>query len=384
MRLISALLLAAVAAPAFAADNTPPEGFVALFNGKDLTGWKGHIDMNERKKSAEEQAKIQEQRDKIVAASWKVVDGVIVHTPSTNEKGQKVGASLQTVKDYGDIELLIDWKIEKAGDSGLYLRGNPQVQIWDSENLSPSLKADANTGSGGLWNNPAGSPGKTPLKKADKPVGEWNTFFIRMVGEKATVYLNGELVTDDVTLENYWDRKQPIFPKEQIELQNHGNTLWFKNVYVRELTGPKAAAKADPAALAAALDDARPAVRAAAAAAVGKLGRAGQPAVPALVKAATDPEPAVRAAAVRALADTRSPDALEPIVNGLDDEDEAVRRSAKAAFEARMYLLLNDYQPGASPDQRRPAVARARQFIGYPTTRERLAAWEQKLIERGQ
>jgi len=240
MRKLCCFLLL-VAAPVMAADNTPPEGFVALFNGKDLSGWKGHIDMNERKKPAEEQAKIQATRDAIVAASWKVVDGVIVHTPSVNEKGQKVGASLQTVKDYGDMELLIDWKIEKAGDSGLYLRGSPQVQIWDSENLPASLKADANTGSGGLWNNPVPkeatpqSVGKVPLKKADKSVGEWNTFKIKVVGDKVTIHLNDVLVVDNAPLNNYWEKGKPLPATGPFELQYHGDKLWFKNIYVKEL-----------------------------------------------------------------------------------------------------------------------------------------------------
>jgi hypothetical protein len=56
-----------------------------------------------------------------------------------------------------------------------------------------------------------------------------------MVGEKVSVWLNGEQVVDNVVLENYWDRKQPIFATGQIELQNHGNTLWFKNIYIREI-----------------------------------------------------------------------------------------------------------------------------------------------------
>ena len=72
---------------------------------------------------------------------------------------------------------------------------------------------------------------------ADKPVGQWNSFRIKMVGEKVWVWLNGELVVDNVTMENYWDRKQPIFPAGQIELQNHGNTLCFRNIYIREITG---------------------------------------------------------------------------------------------------------------------------------------------------
>ena len=66
-------------------------------------------------------------------------------------------------------------------------------------------------------------------------MGEWNTFFIRMVGEKVSIKLNDVLVVDDVVMENYWDRKKTIYPRGQIELQNHGNTLWFRNIYIREL-----------------------------------------------------------------------------------------------------------------------------------------------------
>ena len=56
-----------------------------------------------------------------------------------------------------------------------------------------------------------------------------------MVGDKVSVWLNDTLVVDNVVLENYWDRGQPIYPRGQIELQNHGNTLYFKNIYVKEL-----------------------------------------------------------------------------------------------------------------------------------------------------
>jgi hypothetical protein len=73
------------------------------------------------------------------------------------------------------------------------------------------------------------------LKVADNPVGEWNTFRIRMIGENVTVYLNGELVTDNVTLENYWDRSMPLFEKEAVELQAHGTDLAFRDIYVREI-----------------------------------------------------------------------------------------------------------------------------------------------------
>jgi 3-keto-disaccharide hydrolase len=213
----------AMAGAVGAADNTPPEGFTALFNGKDLTGWKGLLASpldNPAKRAAakpEELAEAQEKADADMMEHWKAVDGVIVFDGK--------GRSLATAKDYGDFELYVDWKIEPKGDSGIYLRGTPQVQIWDV--------ALQNIGSGGLYNNQK-NPSK-PLTTADKPVGEWNTFKIKMVGEKVTVHLNDVLVVDDVVLENYWERDKPIYPTGQIELQNHGNTLYFKNIYIKEL-----------------------------------------------------------------------------------------------------------------------------------------------------
>ena len=139
------------------------------------------------------------------------------------------GGSLCTAKDYGDFELLVDWKILPKGDSGIYLRGSPQVQIWDPQVSAP----EKGIGSGALFNNKK-HPSR-PLVGADNPVGQWNTFRIRMVGDKVSVWLNDKLVVDDVAMENYWERDEPIYPTGQIELQNHGNTLYFKNIYLKEL-----------------------------------------------------------------------------------------------------------------------------------------------------
>jgi hypothetical protein len=212
------------AGAARAEDNVPPEGFTALFNGKDLTGWKGLLagpndnPILRAKLSEEQLAKAQKEADDDMRAHWKVADGALVFDGK--------GRSLCTAKDYGDFEMMVDWKILPKGDSGIYLRGSPQVQIWDNP-----------LGSGGLYNN-AKNP-SNPTKVADKPVKEWNSFRIKMVGEKVSVWLNGELAVDNVVMENYWDRKQPIFPTGQIELQNHGNTLWFKNVYIKDLSEKK-------------------------------------------------------------------------------------------------------------------------------------------------
>ena len=197
-------------------DNTPPAGFQALFNGQNLSGWKGLVaDPPKRAKmTATELATAQQATTAKALEHWKVIDGVITYDGKAD--------SLCTVEDFADFEMLIDWKIQPQGDSGLYLRGSPQIQIWDNED-----------GSGGLYNN-AKNPNK-PTRKADKPVGEWNTFRILMVGDKVTVFLNNELVVHNVTMENYWERDKPIYPSGQIELQHHGAPLYFKNIYIRNI-----------------------------------------------------------------------------------------------------------------------------------------------------
>jgi len=123
----------------------------------------------------------------------------------------------------------VDWRITKNGDSGIYLRGSPQVQIWDTSRID----AGAQVGSGGLYNNQK-NPSK-PLKLADNAIGDWNTFYIKMIGERVTVCLNGILVVDNVIMENYWDRSIPIFPTGAIELQAHGTDLGFRDIYVHEI-----------------------------------------------------------------------------------------------------------------------------------------------------
>ena len=212
------------------ATNTPPKGFTALFNGKDLTGWQGLIPILERQKLAADPKAYAEAVKKAnakVLSHWKVQpNGVLYYDGKSN--------SLQTVKDYGDIELYLDWKIAPKGDSGLYLRGQPQVQIWDSENTPGARGLDKNSGSGGLWNNPE-KYGKRPLVNADKPVGEWNTFHIVMKGDKVTVKLNGKLVVDAQPLMNYFAPKSPLPKAGPIELQHHGDPLWFRNIYIKEL-----------------------------------------------------------------------------------------------------------------------------------------------------
>ena len=214
----------------FLSENANEGGFVSIFNGRNLEGWKGLVENPVRRAamSAKELAAAQVKADKEAANDWKVVDGVILFDGAGYN-------NLSTEKQYGDFEMLIDWKLYPGPepDAGIYLRGTPQVQIWDTARVD----VGAQVGSGGLYNNTK-NPGK-PLKVADQKVGEWNTFRIRMVGERVSVWLNDELVTDNVILENYWDRSSPIFPTEQIELQAHGSRVAYRDIYIKEIPRPE-------------------------------------------------------------------------------------------------------------------------------------------------
>ena len=208
-----------------------PKGFVAYFDGdeSDLPEfWKG-VTTEEKfdnpvvrqAATSEKRAEMQKIADKGRDEHWHVRNGNLYFD------GYRGGYSLATKVDYEDFEMWADWRIMSiTGDSGLYLRGSPQVQIWDAHN-------QWNIGSGGLYNNQK-NPSKA-LKIADKLVGDWNRFHVIMRGDKVMVWLNGELVVDNVTLENYWDRKRPIFFKEQIELQCHGDPTEWRNIFIRAL-----------------------------------------------------------------------------------------------------------------------------------------------------
>ena len=198
-------------------------GFVSLFNGADLTGWKALVGnpATRAKMSASALQAAEDSANEKTKGDWIAKDGLLIFTGHGN--------NLATTKKYGNIEMYVDWKITPKGDAGIYLRGTPQVQIWDTSRR----KVGAQVGSGGLYNNQKQE--SKPLTVADNKVGDWNRFHIVMKGDTVTVYLNGVLVTDHVPLENYWDRSMPLFPREQIELQAHGTQVAYRNIYVREL-----------------------------------------------------------------------------------------------------------------------------------------------------
>lgn len=277
MKLSSLLVLfLSVVSIGLAEQNVPPPGFTPLFNGKDMSGWYGWgtRDPNEfwsmtpeqqadyKKKSIEgglTDAKGKPAEDHL-KAHWKVEDGELVNDGK--------GLYATTDKDYGDFELWVDYKMLPLGDSGIYLRGIPQVQIWDfTEKDEKAVQLGKPFGSGGLWNN-KNPEGKNPLKLMDKPIGEWNRFYVKMIGERAIVKLNGEVVVNNAVLENFFANRKagylaygkkddktkdkpteklpngrmpdPAFARGPIQLQTHGSEIRWRNVFIREIPAEEA------------------------------------------------------------------------------------------------------------------------------------------------
>ena len=231
------ILFAGLAGALTAAE--PPRGFMSLFNGKDLKGWHGNnphvtartLSRSKDKTLTEEKVVADQQVD--FEKHWSVDKGELVndgHGPYAN-----------TDRDFGDVEFLIDYKTVAKADSGIYLRGTPQVQIWDTtqEGGKWGFPRHAEKGSGGLHNNGTNSPGKWPSIHADKPFGQWNQFRITQIGSRTTVIFNGQKVVDNAIMENYWDKSRltPLPASGPIMLQTHGGEIRWRNIYARKI-GP--------------------------------------------------------------------------------------------------------------------------------------------------
>lgn len=171
----------------------PPPGFVALFNGKDLTGWQN--------------------ADKL-AEHWKADQGLLVNDGK--------GPDAFTAQSYQNFELWLDWKIPERGDSGVFLPGGQQVQIWAKK-----------PGSGGfIFDHKYAVEPKT---SADKPLNQWNTYFIRLVDGKVTVKLNDQLVMDQVEVEKGFvpAKRGAIQGPLGLQRSPHATTTWFRNIFIK-------------------------------------------------------------------------------------------------------------------------------------------------------
>ena len=234
VRLLLPLVLVSASAIVSGAEPAVPEGFRAIFNGKDLAGWHGLNPHSVAKLNGEKrEAALKKMREEF-ASHWHVENGELVNDGT--------GPYATTDQEYGDIELLIEYKTVPKADSGIYLRGLPQVQIWDVNQVFDPKKPDRNPGlgSGGLFNNTPKTPGRDPLVRADRPFGEWNNFRIRQIGARTWVWLNDKLVVDGATMENYEDRTKPIPARGPIMLQTHGGEIRWRNLFVREIGADEA------------------------------------------------------------------------------------------------------------------------------------------------
>ena len=230
----SSFLIATAVCSIASADAPVPPQFVALFNGKDLTGWKGGTTFDPAKLAAMTESERTEQEKK-----W--TESMVQHWRVENQElvNDGLGDYATTTQDYRDFELRLEYKTVAGADSGIYLRGCPQVQIWDINQPSLPAKPDRNPkfGSGGLFNNRPRTPGRDPLVVADRPFGEWNQFRIIMVDDKVTVWLNDKLVVNHAVLENYFDadRVIPVPRTGSIQLQTHGGEIRWRNIFLREI-----------------------------------------------------------------------------------------------------------------------------------------------------
>ncbi len=227
--ILAVMLLLSFSFASVSAQTAPPEGFESLFNGQNLDGWFAMPTANPQDfadLSAEEQTSKIAELEKSTGESWRVEDGQIINDGK--------GPYLTTKRNFSDYELLIDFKLEVGGDSGIYLKGTPQVQVWDTTH-EPSFKHGAEKGSGGLWNNSADSPAKFPLVHADNAVGQCNKMRIIQIGARTSVWLNDKKIVDHQIMENYWARELPLIASGPIQLQTHGGKMFWRNVFVREI-----------------------------------------------------------------------------------------------------------------------------------------------------
>jgi hypothetical protein len=221
------LLTASLSLPALAADNQlsseeQAQGWQLLFNGKDMSQWRNF-------KKAD------------LSDKWQIEDGAMKLTSGG-------GGDILTKQQYQNFELMLDWKIAEAGNSGIFVLANetgnmiysnaPEIQILDNERHSDNQLASHRSGS--LYDMIASPP------SSHKKAGEWNTVKIHLQHSVLTIWQNG-VQTAKVTIDSpEWQKLLAAskfatwqgFAKAKsghIGLQDHGDQVWFKNIKIKEL-----------------------------------------------------------------------------------------------------------------------------------------------------
>lgn len=227
MRIVSLLavvsfVVAQEPVPSVAAGGKP------LWNGTDFRGLCGMRHQDPYALAAMSEAarlKLRAEDEASMRLHWRIDGDELVNDGD--------GAYLTTEKHFGDVEFALEYRTVALADSGIYLRGCPQVQIWDCTEAGGKWNLGADKGSGGLWNNQVHP--RFPPVRADQPFGQWNTLRIRQLGARTWVWLNDQCTVDGVVMENYWNRKLPLPAKGPLQLQTHGGEIRFRKLTVREL-----------------------------------------------------------------------------------------------------------------------------------------------------
>ena len=230
----SLALIFTIACPVSVFAAEPPAGFQPLFNGVNLNGLHGwdHQAMTKfRDATPDELSQVTAEWTADAEKHWSVENGELVNDGH--------GKYLATDGNYRDFELLLEYRTVAGADSGIYLKGCPQVQIWDFTDPR-KFAIGADLGSGGLWNNSPGQPGKDPLFLADRSLGQWNSFRILQVGSRTSVWLNGQHIVDNAVMENYFDRGAPLPLEGPVVLQTHGGEIRWRHMAIRELSSEEA------------------------------------------------------------------------------------------------------------------------------------------------
>jgi hypothetical protein len=204
MMLLAVLALPVAAEKAPSSSTSKEDGWVSLFNGKDLTGWQ----------------KAHEPREDPL---WTVEDGAM-----TNQQGSR---DIATVADYKDFDVTLEYKTVKGGNSGVFLRGRTEVQVFDSYGKEKPGDAD----NGAIYGQFA------PKVNASKPAGEWNALEVHFVGDTITVKLNGQLVQDKVKLTKVCGGALPggLLDPGPIRLQGDHGKVWYRNLKLRPIPSNK-------------------------------------------------------------------------------------------------------------------------------------------------